>query len=158
MARSGEVIAAVRLYLTGVQRASMNMRMSLREQGSVVIVDLVVDVFRDRLIWDETWNTRVVSWEGWLNGNIAGGQGRWWSVVSRVANLRLRLLLTRRVPIGVHVRAMPGNVPRRRVQHQNAGEWSSKASHGSGKAPGGLGLNNNRKLKMSKRSSSSEQP
>lgn len=124
----------------------MNMRTSLREQGSA---DLVVDVFRNWLIWDETWNSRVVSGEGWLNGDIAGGQGRWWSV-SRVADLSLRLLWARRIRTGVHVRAMPGNVPRRRVQHQKAGEWSSKASHGSGKVPGGLGLINNRKLKTPK--------
>lgn len=41
-----------------------------------MIIDLVVDVFSDRLIRDETWNTCVVSGEGWLNGDIAGGK-RW---------------------------------------------------------------------------------
>ena len=51
--------------------------MRLRGRGSAVIIDLVVEVFRDRLIWDETWNICVVSGEGWLNRNIAGGRGRW---------------------------------------------------------------------------------
>src|ERR1700677_1358207 len=105
------------------------MRMRLRERWSAVVVDWGIDVSRALLIWvDESpLNPRIVTGGGWLNGHIAWGYGRWWSV-SRVATLILRLL-NRSVHIGVHwhVRAMPGNVPRRRrVKLQYAGGWSNK--------------------------------
>jgi hypothetical protein len=57
------------------------MRMSLRdrfrepERGSAVAVDFSVHVTRALLMWDDEspWNSRVVTGEGRLNGDIAGG-------------------------------------------------------------------------------------
>jgi hypothetical protein len=52
------------------------MRERFRERGSAVVVDLVVEVSRALLKWDEfesPWNTRIVTGKGRLNGDIAWG-------------------------------------------------------------------------------------